>query len=134
MKNLLIIPTLALAACVSTPTSVPIADGPVARTIERVLDRTQELMDAAPPALGVEEQRGPIGAAIKVARAMTLLPEADGDMLWVAMGSIMSLHDYLVAFMVEDELEREIYLESTARLRSLFNSVAIHEPEAVPAQ
>lgn len=136
MKNLLIIPTLVLAACVSTPGSVPVADGPVARTIERVLERTETYMASETPPVPIgEEMRDKVAAAIEVARVMVLLPEASGDMLLVTMGSIMSLHDYMVRNDSElDPLERDIYLESTARLRSLFESVAIHEPELAPTQ
>lgn len=130
MKNLLIIPTLALAACVSTPGSVPVAEGPVARTIERVLERTETYMAMEAPPLPIdEEMRGQVAAAISVARAMVLLPEANGDTLVVTMSPIMDLHDVMVMHDPElDPLERDIYLESTARLRSLFESVAIHEP------
>lgn len=130
MKKLLIIPMLTLVACASTPGSVQIADGPVARTIERVLERTEAYMATETLHAEItEELRGQVVAAIEVARTMLLMPEASGDMLLITMGSIMSLHDHMVmSDPALDQLEREIYLESTERLRSLFASVSIHEP------
>jgi len=136
MKNLILVLPLLAASCVSAaPGNVPVADGPVARTIERVLQRTEAYMAMEEPPLPLPpEAAGQVAAAIEVARAMVLLPEASGDMLLVTMAPIMNLHDMMVAQDLSlDSLERDIYLESTARLRSLFSAVAIHaEPE--PAQ
>lgn len=130
MKNLLLAASLVLASCASTaPGSVPIAaEGPVARTIERVLSRTEVYMAAEVQLIPLTEQdRGVIEAAIMTARVMTAMPEADGDLLMVTMSGIMGLHDgYLMVDLSLDQLEREIYLEDTARLRSLFSSVSIH--------
>lgn len=130
MKNFLIAMSLVLASCTSTmPGSVPIApDGPVARTIERVLVRTEAYL--ADPELHQPitlEQREVIEAAIFTARTMTQMPEVSGDLLLVSMAGLMQLHDALVETDPDlDQLEREIYLEDTARLRSLFQSVNIH--------
>lgn len=140
MKTLLLIAPLVLGACV-TPGSVPLdVDGPVARTIERVLQRTEAYMamESPPVSLSVEMQEQ-VSASVEVVRAMLLLPEASGAMLLVTMAPIMDLHDWMVSMDPElageeGQLEREIYLESTARLRSLFNSVNIHVVEPVPAQ
>ena len=129
MKNLLLTATLLVASCASVqPGNVPVADGPVARTIERVLQRTEAYMESeAPPFAIGEDVRGQVAAAIQVARAMALLEEASGDMLMITMLPIMGLHDNLVIMdLALDDLEREIYLEDTARLRSLFESVRIH--------
>jgi hypothetical protein len=133
MKNALLAVTLFTVACASAPTSIPVADGPVARTIERVLDRTEAYMASPPPgatfAEGMPEQ---VAAAIMVARTMVLMPEVDGTVLAVTMGTIMNLHDGLVAIDSElDALERTIYLEDTTRLRALFRVVDIHA--TVPA-
>jgi len=121
---------LVLASCATTsPGSVPVSpNGPVARTIERVLQRTEAYMGMEEPPFAIsEEQLGPIEAAIMTARVMTSMPEADGSLLLVTMSGIMGLHDALVmADPALDQLEREIYLEDTARLRSLFESVNIH--------
>jgi len=135
MKNLLITLTLLAASCASVqPGNVPIdQDGPVYRTVERVLERTEGYM-ASPPG-GIELDPAAVEqveAAIVVARAMLNQPEASGAMLAVTMEGIMNLHDQLVmvalqAGELEDgQLEAEIYLEDTARLRSLFESVNIH--------
>ena len=130
MKNLILAASLVLASCASTsPGSVPTApDGPVVRTIERVLQRTEAYMAAPEQLIPLTEQdRSVIEAAIMTARVMTSMPEADGSMLLVTMTGIMGLHDsYLMMDLSLDQLEREIYLEDTARLRSLFSSVNIH--------
>ena len=43
------------------------------------------------------------------------------------MAGLMDFHDAMVTLDVAlDQLEREIYLEDTARLRSLFQAVSIH--------
>jgi len=130
MKNLILAASLVLASCASTsPGSVPVApDGPVIRTIERVIVRTEAYMDAEVQLVPLSEQdRSVIEAAIMTARVMTSMPEADGSLLLVTMSGIMGLHDsYLMLDLELDQLEREIYLEDTARLRSLFESVSIH--------
>jgi len=135
MKNLLISLGLVLASCASTtPGSVPIdQDGPVYRTVERVLQRTEGYI-AQPPG-GMElnpEAVEQVEAAIVVARTMLNQPEASGAMLAVTMGGIMDLHDNLVLMALQlgelpdGDLEAQVYLEDTARLRSLFESVNIH--------
>lgn len=128
MKNLLIIPVLALAACAS-PGMVPVAKGPVARTIERVLLRTEAYMeDPAVAEIVPAEVYERVEAAIKIARQMVLAPEANGALLLVTMSSIMLLHDQLVMRdPILDPLERAIYREDTTRLRSLFSSASIHQ-------
>ncbi len=138
MKKLLLAMTLAgAAACASPgPGLVPIeAEGPVARTIERVLSRTEAYMampEGERPVPVSAQVEGQVTAAIEVARAMALLPAASGDMLAVTMSSVMGMHDVLVQHDASlDQLEREIYLEDSARLRSLFDAVSIHE--LVPA-
>ena len=137
MKHLFLIPVLTfttIAACMALPGSVPVAEGPVARTIERVLSRTEAYMAMEEPPMPIpEDAQGPVSAAIVVARTMLSLPEVSGDTLMFTMDPIMGIHDMLVYEDTSlDELEREIYLADTARLRSLFASVSIHEPE--PAQ
>ena len=134
MKNLLLIAPLVLGAC-AAPGNIPLdADGPVARTIERVLQRTEAYMVMENPPVPILPQTpGQVAAAAEVARAMLLLPEASGTMLLITMAPLMDFHDMLVSMdPALDALERAIYLESTARLRSLFNSVNIHEPEPAP--
>ena len=134
MKNLLIAPVLALAACVSPGDGlVPIDnDGPVLRTIERVLERTEAYMasEELPGSAVPEETKAQVAAAIVVVRTMTVQPSADGAMLAVTMSALMGLHDQLVYEDLQlenlDQLEAEIYWEDTARLRSLFDAVAIH--------
>ena len=129
MKHLLLTATLLLASCASVqPGNVPVADGPVARTIERVLQRTEAYMASETPPFEMSpELRGQVEAAILVARTMLSLEEASGDMLLITMAPIMGLHDSLVMMdLLLDDLERPIYLEDTARLRSLFESVRIH--------
>jgi hypothetical protein len=133
MKNLLLTLSLVLASCASVqPGNVPVAEGPVARTIERVLVRTEDYMTMPEPPLPIPEAAyGQVEAAIEVARAMVLMPEASGDMLAVTMAPIMGLHDALVQLdPALDELERAVYLEDTARLASLFDAVSIHAPVA----
>lgn len=142
MKTLLIAPVLALAACVSPGDGLVPMEGPVVRTIERVLQRTEAYLEAPPEGFLVpEEVKGQIAAAILVARTMTTMPEASGDVLIVTMAQLMDLHDQFVTVDWTngelDDLERDIYLEDTARLRSLFNAVAIHDaglyaPDEVP--
>lgn len=134
MKTLLIAPLLALAACVSPgPGLVPIeADGPVVRTVERVLERVESYVTSEDPPLEVPaEALGPIEAASEAARTMLSMPSASGDMLLVTMGSLMSLHDQLVlADLMRgglEQLEADVYLEDTERLRSLFDAVSIHQ-------
>ena len=140
MKNLILSLTLLAASCATVqPGNVPTpADGPVARTIERVLERTEGYI-AQPPA-GIElvpEMVEQVEAAIVVARSMAMQEEASGAMLAVTMGAIMELHDGLVMAalsageLLDGELEAQIYLEDTARLRSLFQSVSIHEAALV---
>jgi len=135
MKNLLITLSLVLASCASVqPGNVPIdQDGPVYRTVERVLQRTEGYM-AAPPG-GIELDPASVEqveAAIVVARTMLNQPEASGAMLAVTMGGIMQLHDQLVMVALsagelpDGQLEADILLEDTARLRSLFASVDIY--------
>ena len=134
MKNLIpalaITLSLAIASCVGVaPGNVPVApDGPVARTIERVLQRTEAYMGSeAPPMVIPAEAQGKVAAAIQTARVMTSQPEASGDVLLVTMSPIMTLHDSMVqADPSLEQLERDIYLEDTARLRSLFQSVNIY--------
>jgi hypothetical protein len=133
MKKLILSLGLVLASCASVqPGSVPVADGPVARTIERVLVRSEGYLAMEQPPLPIpEEYRGPIEAAILTARTMTALPEVSGDLLLVTMGGLMDMHDAMVmSDPALDQLEREIYLEDTARLRSLFSSVDIHASAA----
>ncbi len=143
MKTLLIAPVLALAACVSPGPGLVPMEGPVVRTIERVLQRTEVYLASEElPGSGIMESARPeIEAAIIVARKMTLQPDADGAMLAVTMAGLMGLHDYLVYEDLQlgnlEQLEADIYLEDTARLRSLFNAVSIHdagpyEPNPVP--
>jgi len=135
MKNLLISLGLVLASCASTtPGSVPIApDGPVVRTIERVIERVEGYIAQPPGELELNpEAVEQVEAAIVVARTMLNQPEASGAMLAVTMGGIMDLHDQLVLMSLQlgelpdGDLEAQIYLEDTARLRSLFESVNIH--------
>lgn len=131
MKTLLIAPVLALAACVSPGDGLVPMDGPVVRTIERVLQRTEAYLEAPPEGFLVpEERKSQIEAVILVARVMTARPEASGDVLLVTMSQLMSLHDQFVTVDWTngelDDLERDIYLEDTARLRSLFDAVRIH--------
>ena len=133
MKHLFLIPVLTfttIAACMALPGSVPVAEGPVARTIERVLSRTEAYMAMEEPPMPIpEDAQGPVSAAIVVARTMLSLPEVSGDTLMVTMSAIMNLHDEMVWMDTTlDPLERDIYLEDTARLASLFASVAIHQP------
>lgn len=138
MKNLLLTLSLVLASCVAVqPGNVPIEqDGPVARTIERVLVRTEAYMEMEePPVVLEDEVKGQVAAAVLVARAMTMMPEASGDMLLVTMAPIMQLHDMMVMMdPALEQLEREIYMEDTKRLASLFSAVSIHAPEPEPAQ
>jgi hypothetical protein len=129
MKNLLISLSLVLASCASTsPGSVPVAEGPVARTIERVLSRTEAYMEKEEPIVPIsEEVRKQVSAAILTARVMTSLPEVSGDVLTFTMRPIIQLHDAFVrADDTLEQLELEIYLEDTARLVSLFQSVNVH--------
>lgn len=117
---------LVLVACATTPSQVPVQNSYVSATIERVLVRTEAYMEAPTIELddGIQSQ---VEAAVMVARTMTALPEASGDLLLVTMAPIMSLHDMMVLADPDlDPLERDIYLEDTARLRSLFDSVSIH--------
>lgn len=134
MKNLLIAPVLALAACVSPGDGlIPIdVDGPVARTIERVLQRTEAYMASPPPGVELVAQNvAQIEAAIVVVRTMTAMPSASGAVLAVTMSGLMQFHDSMVTMdPALDDLERAIYWEDTARLRSLFDAVSIHEPSA----
>ena len=122
--------TLAIASCVGVqPGNVPTApDGPVARTVERVLQRTEAYMAAEVPPLPIPaEAQGQVAAAVSTARTMLASPEASGDLLLMTMAPIMMLHDAMVnADASLDQLERDIYLEDTARLRSLFESVNIY--------
>lgn len=130
MKNYLLALPLLLASCASVQTgNVPTAaDGPVARTIERVLERTEDYMASEEPPMEIPaEAQEQVEAAIMVARTMVLQPEASGAVLLVTMGPIIGLHDAMVSMDgALDQLEREIYLEDTARLVSLFESVNIH--------
>jgi len=134
MKTLLAAPLLALAACASPgPGLVPVeADGPVAHTVERVLDRVEAYITSEDPPLEISaEVRGQIEAAAQAARTMLSMPSASGDMLLVTMGALMELHDQLVkADLMRgglDPLEADVYLEDTKRLRSLFDAVSIHQ-------
>jgi len=135
MKNLLLMLPLLVASCASTsPGSVPIApDGPVSRTIERVLQRTEAYMEMESPPLPLpDEARGQIEAAIMTVRVMTALPEVSGDLLLVTMSGIIGLHDTMIQMdPALDQLEREIYLEDSARLVSLFESVDIRASVAI---
>lgn len=131
MKTLLIAPVLALAACVSPGDGLVPMEGPVVRTIERVLQRTEAYLVQPPNGFHISaEMAGQVKASILVARTMTSQPSADGAMLAVTMGALMSLHDQFVLVDLElenlDQLEAEIYWEDTARLRSLFDAVSIH--------
>jgi len=126
MKNLLLTLSLVLASCASTsPGSVPVAEGPVARTIERVLDRTIQMSDEDGLEFTDEVQ-----AAADIARAVLLVPEASGVTLMVSLAPLLHLHDMLVMQRAAEgsleQLEVEVYMEDTARLRSLFESVNIH--------
>jgi hypothetical protein len=134
MKTLLTAPLLALAACVSPgPGLVPIeADGPVVRTVERVLQRVENYVTSEDCPLEVPaEVLGQIEAASEAARTMLAMPAASGDMLLVTMGNLMKLHDQLVlADLMRgglEQLEADVYLEDTKRLRSLFDAVSIHQ-------
>lgn len=139
MKTLLIAPVLALAACVSPGDGlIPIdVDGPVARTIERVLQRTEAYMvsDVLPGSSIPAESKAQVEASILVVRTMTLQSSVDGAMLAVTMSGLMLLHDQMVWEDLQlgnlDQLEAEIYWEDTIRLRSLFNAVSIHTPEII---
>ena len=135
MKNLLLALTMLAASCASVqPGNVPVdPDGPVARTIERVLVRTEGYIAAPPGGVELDAQIvEQVEAAIVVARTMTSMPETSGSMLLVTMGGIMQLHDNLVMValssgeLLDGQLEADIYLEDTARLRSLFESVSIY--------
>ncbi len=133
MKNLrLLLPVLMLVACATTPSQVPVQNSYVSATIERVLVRTEAYMEA--PTVDIDEGiKSQVEAAVMVARTMTAMPEASGDVLLVTMSPIMSLHDVMVTADPDlDPLERDIYLEDTIRLRSLFNSVSIHASLSVP--
>ncbi len=130
MKNLLLALTLGLASCASTPGEISVApEGPVSRTIERVCARTEAYMASESPPMPIpEEAQGPVAASIAVARAMTGAAEVSGDMLLVTMEPIMQLHDAMVQADQElDDLERAIYLEDSARLRSLFQAASIYQ-------
>lgn len=135
MKNLLLSLSLVLASCVSAaPGKVPIEQGgPVARTIERVLLRTEDYMTMPSPPIQLEEEvSDQVEAAIMVARTMVMLPEVSGDILYVTMAPVMELHDaYVMMDPALDELERAIYLEDTTRLTSLFSAVSIHAAPAL---
>ncbi len=130
MKTLLIAPVLALAACISPgPGLVPVGvDGPVARTVERVIGRVEVYMAAEnPPFVLDAAASAQVAAAAGIARVALSGESASGAMLFVTMKPIMDLHDALViADQNLDQLETDIYLEDTARLRSLFDSVSIH--------
>jgi hypothetical protein len=130
MKNLLLAPVLALAACVSPGDGqVPIdVDGPVLRTIERVLQRTEAYLVQPPEGVELAEANvAIIEAAVLTARTMTVMPSADGAMLYATMAGLMDFHDAMLSLDLElDPLERDIYLEDTARLRSLFQAVSLH--------
>ncbi len=134
MKTLLIAPVLALAACVSPGDGLVPMEGPVARTIERVLQRTEAYMasEDLPGSVYPDDVKAQVEAAILVVRTMTVLPSADGALLAVTMGALMSLHDSMVWEDLQlgnlDQLEADIYWEDTKRLTSLFDAVAIHEP------
>ena len=134
MKTLIAAPLLALAACASPgPGLVPVeADGPVVRTVERVLERVESYVTSEDSPLEVPaEALGQIEAASEAARTMLAMPAASGDMLLVTMEGLMNLHDQLVmADLMRgglEQLEADVYLEDTERLRSLFNAVSIHQ-------
>ncbi len=130
MKTLLIAPVLALAACVSPGDGqVPLdADGPVMRTIERVLQRSEAYLAAPPPGVALDAKTVEVvEAAILTARTMTAMPSASGAMLYTVMAALMDFHDSMVwKDPLLDPLERDIYLEDTTRLHSLFDAVSIH--------
>jgi hypothetical protein len=55
------------------------------------------------------------------------MEEVSGSMLLGTMSGVMDLHDtYIMVDEDLDQLERDIYLEDTARLRSLFDSASVH--------
>jgi len=131
MKHLLIALSLALASCAGVqPGNVPIAEGSVARTIERVLDRTEAY--AAEDSLEFDRE---VAVSIEHARSVLLVPEASGASLRSYLAPLMSLHDLLVSERGADgrleQLEVDVYLEDTARLRSLFDAVNIYAAPAL---
>jgi hypothetical protein len=112
---------------------VPVeADGPVVRTVERVLDRVERYVTRGDPPLEVPaETFDQVKAVSEAMHKVFAMPAASGDMLKLVMEDLMYLHDMLVkADLVRgglEQIEADVYLEDTERLRSLFDAVSIHQ-------
>lgn len=122
MKKLILALPLLLASCIGTPGTIPMAD-PVVRTIERVLDRHDayviEDLSLAPL---TRDQWLADSASVRmiVGEFAELTPEVYITLL----DAPLARHDAYVRMDMDlDGMEMDIYLESTERLRQLYEAV-----------
>lgn len=124
MRHLLLLLPLALGACAASPEMVPMAP-PVVRSVERVLDRHDAYVQAD-QALDADALSAALWESEEARSAVTSVEAMPGTMLGGLLEGPMARHDAYVSSDLElDPLIRSVYLESTARLRSLIASVPV---------
>lgn len=130
MKNLLISLSLCVAAACATPGMIPM-EPVVTRSIDRVLTRHDMYVNTDPTILEGDMLVYLLESQI-VRFTVDGQDEVDAEFLLILLTPVMDRHD---AFINGDpgleQIERDVYLNSTARLRSLLSPQPAAEP--VPA-
>jgi hypothetical protein len=119
MKRLLLIATLVIASCNILPAdTIPAGpDSTLNALVTRVADRHDEYVSTEP---GLSKaSRLAFLTDSQEAREVSMMPYVQVDMLTPSLEPVMARHDQYVRDDIEDQLELDIYLESTKRLRSL---------------
>lgn len=127
MKRLLTVlaPVALLVACNSTPYMLQ-TEGALRNTAERVVKRHDAYVQAD---LSLDAE----GVALRLSesaelKALANLPQVAGSILEEALEPVAARHDSYVKAQEQDLLVRDIYLEDTARLRSIAGVAASAEP------
>lgn len=110
---------LTLTACAALQPVMIETDGAVGRTVERVLDRHDAYVAADE---SLEDSTAALAESALV-RGLLELPEVAPSSLDGALSPVMVRHDVYVSDDASlDELEREVYLADTQRLRDLLEA------------
>lgn len=121
MKKLLLALPLVLAACVVTPGTIPMAD-PVVRTIERVLDRHDAYVVADQDIAPLTRDQW-LADTSSVRMVVNEFTELTPEVYMTLLDAPLARHDaYVRMDMALDGMEMDIYLESTERLRQLYEA------------
>ena len=119
---------LLLAACAGAPYMVE-TEGALQRTVERVVTRHDGYVSRDD--LGVDGLSDALGESWDLL-SLSRQPEVSGSRLAAKLAPVAERHDaYVSADADLDPLERDIYLQDTASLRSILATAEGYESQAI---